>query len=135
MLTAEQKRQRTGIVNPYQITGMYERALGIPRPLPYVVYRKSDSGRGGTSAAWQVHRGNFVTDDSPEGTRPTLDHGRKTFRVDGREDRQTKLTEALDWASARYGVTGWTKGPTWVGAPEVWFPTPVVDWLAVRVGS
>jgi len=73
----------------------------------HVDYRPTITGRGYTSARWQVVGIGFQTD--PGGH--FQDNGQKTFSIMGRDQKQARLQEALDWASERYGISSWERSP------------------------
>jgi hypothetical protein len=66
-----------------------------------------DTGRGGRNAKWQANRVGYRNDP----TGPYYNNGIKTFNVYGRDDRASKLAEAIEWASERYSVEDFVKDP------------------------
>lgn len=97
---------------------------------PYVDYRPaSDHYR--VSAAWQVSRPGYTTDNDPE---PYYrNHGRKTFKTDGRADFEPKRLAAIEWASNRYGYQAddWVRSP--LGRNE-WLPRSVFEKRLAELG-
>jgi hypothetical protein len=73
-----------------------------------IAWSPQDTGRGGRSAWWQVHRKGYLTHPN----NPNYwEHDRKTFTVNGRDDRESKLQEAIAWARERYGFGEFVKDP------------------------
>jgi hypothetical protein len=87
----------------------YARDHGAPGV--YIDYRPYQGGRASQSAAWQVVRPGFKTD--PNGH--WRDYGHKTFTVYVTEEKEARLAEAIEWATKRYGITEWVKGPAGFG--------------------
>jgi hypothetical protein len=66
----------------------------------YISFLPSDTGRGGHSAKWQVIGLGFNTDDKAWWG----DYGRKTFNINGRDDKEPKLKKAIAWVKETYGL-------------------------------
>lgn len=133
-LTAAEQRERvhelTGVVNSYDLIRAYAEATGT-EVLPYIAYRRQVTGRGYKSAAWQIHRPGFKTDDGPNPH--WRDYGNKTFNVFSRDQKQPQLEAAKAWVAERYGITEWAptaKARTTSG--DV-FPAQVVEWFHAEI--
>jgi hypothetical protein len=58
-----------------------------------------------TPSCWRVYGIGFQTDYNAS----WFDHHSKTFNTLGRDDKNTKLEMAKQWAENTYGVSGWVR--------------------------
>jgi hypothetical protein len=85
---------------------------------PMISYSPAQPGRGYKPACWYVWQGNVPTDPAAH----YRDHGRKTFTVYGRAEKEPQLEAAKAWASEHFGVAEWKREP--YGS---WMPAEFVD--------
>lgn len=87
------------------------------KPDVWLAFRTPHGPRDVVPSSWRVHRPGTKTD--PDG--PWYNHGSKTFT--GKKN-SAALQKAMDWASEKYGISGWVKIPGFGGD---YFPAESVD--------
>jgi hypothetical protein len=88
--------------------GIHNELNSLLRGQVAIIWKPQDTGRGGRNAWWQVKRKGFLTDSQ---STAYWHHGNKTFDVFGRDDRESTLHEAIEWARERYGFGDFAKDP------------------------
>lgn len=87
------------ILREYKLINSYDIARKLGNPF-FLAYSPVKHGRAYRCATWSVHGLKFLT--NPDA--PWYDHGRKTFNVFRKEEKEPKLQEAVTWVKETYGV-------------------------------
>lgn len=87
------------------------------KDMVYITYHPQTTGLGSRCARWVVCGVGFSIDPNGHWS----DYGNKPFMVWGREQKQSALLEAQEWAGKQYGIKSWAKTPygSWMDAEFV----------------